>query len=83
MINGQDAKIEDQLDVIGFVPQDDIVYAELTVLENLMFAGKFKLPRGTSFAKIRHLADDVIADLGLTRVTNSIVGDVNRRGVSG
>ena len=82
-INGQDENIEDQLDVIGFVPQDDIVYAELTVLENLMFAGKFKLPRGTSSTTIKRLAEDVIADLGLTRVTNSIVGDVNRRGVSG
>lgn len=32
---------------------------------------------------IEELADDVIADLGLTRVADSMVGDVYRRGVSG
>ena len=68
---------------MGFVPQDDIVHAELTVKENFIFAGKLKLPRGTSLEYISDLADDVIADLGLTRVANSMVGDVTRRGVSG
>lgn len=63
--------------------RDDIVFAELTVKENLVFAGKFKLPRGTPLDDIEKLADDVIADLGLTRVANSMVGDVHRRGVSG
>ena len=67
----------------GFVPQDDIVHAELTVRENLIYAGKFMSPRGTSLRKIEDLADSVLANLGLSRVANSIVGDVNRRGVSG
>lgn len=82
-INGNSAKIEDCIDATGFVPQDDIVYAELTVKENFVFAGRLKLPRGTSSQYIKDLANDVIANLGLTRVTNSIVGDVTRRGVSG
>lgn len=34
-------------DAIGFVPQDDIVYPELTVRENLLYAGRFRLPKGT------------------------------------
>ena len=82
-MNGNLAKMEDCTDFMGFVPQDDIVYAELTVKENLIFAGKLKLPRGTPLEYISDLADDVIADLGLTRVANSMVGDVTRRGVSG
>jgi len=65
------------------VPQDDIVYAELTVKENLLFAGKFRLPAGTSKADIEDLADETLANLGLTRVADNVVGDVNRRGVSG
>ncbi len=82
-INGQAANIDEFTDVMGFVPQDDIVFAELTVRENLIYAGKFKLPKGTPLDYIQDLADEVIADLGLTRVADSMVGDVTRRGVSG
>ena len=43
-INGHEAKIDDHKGVTGFVPQDDIVFAELTVKECLMFAGRFTAP---------------------------------------
>lgn len=82
-INGQKASVEDFADSIGFVPQDDIVFAELTVRENLMYSGRFRLPRGTPLQEIEDLADTVLANLGLSRKANSIVGDVTRRGVSG
>ena len=82
-INGQKASVEDFADSIGFVPQDDIVFAELTVRENLMYSGRFRLPRGTPLREIEDLADSVLANLGLSRKANSIVGDVTRRGVSG
>jgi ABC-type multidrug transport system ATPase subunit len=82
-VNGQETKIEDHKDAVGFVPQDDIVYAELTVRENLMFAGRFRLPKGTPEDEIQDLADETLANLGLSRVANSLVGDVRRRGVSG
>ena len=59
------------------------MYAELTVRENLIFSGKFQLPRGTPLSDIEDLADETMASLGLSRVMNSIVGDVTRRGVSG
>lgn len=83
VINGNDTSINGIMDNVGFVPQDDIVYAELTVRENFLFAGKFRLPAGTSETDIRDLADETIANLALTRVASSIVGDVTRRGVSG
>lgn len=82
-VNGQETKIEDHKDAVGFVPQDDIVYAELTVRENLIFSGRFRLPRGTPDDEIEDLADETLANLGLSRVANSPVGDVRRRGVSG
>ncbi|CAJ1948621.1 unnamed protein product [Cylindrotheca closterium] len=82
-INGTKKQIEEIKDVIGFVPQDDVVYAELTVRENLVFAGKLSLPRGTAIDEIEDLADSTLANLGLSRVANSLVGDVKRRGVSG
>ena len=61
----------------------DIVHAELTVRENLIYSGCFSLPKGTSTEEVEELADIVLANLGLSRVADSIVGDVNRRGISG
>lgn len=82
-INGHEALIEDHKDATGFVPQDDIVHGELTVKENLLYSGRFSLPRGTSMDEIEAMADSVLANLGLSRVADSTVGDVTRRGVSG
>lgn len=83
LVNGHEESIEDHKDSVGFVPQDDIVYAELTVRENLIFSGRFRLPIGTSNEDIEELADETLASLGLARVADSLVGDVRRRGVSG
>jgi ABC-type multidrug transport system ATPase subunit len=83
LVNGHKASIEEFKDSVGFVPQDDIVYSELTVRENLIFSGKFRLPKGTSTEEIEELADETLASLGLARVADSRVGDIRRRGVSG
>ncbi len=83
-LNGHETEIQKHLDCIGFVPQDDSsIYPELTVRENFLFAGKFRLPKGTTAAEIEDLADETIANLGLSRVANSLVGDVKKRGISG
>jgi ABC-type multidrug transport system ATPase subunit len=82
-INGKKMAIDEIKSLTGFVPQDDVVYAELTVRENLMYAGKLTLPRNTSLEEIEDLADTTLANLGLVRVADSLVGDVKRRGVSG
>lgn len=82
-INGHETSIEEHSSAVGFVPQDDIVYPELTVRENLIFSGKFQMPQGTPMQEIEDLADATMASLGLSRVMHSIVGDVHRRGISG
>jgi ABC-type multidrug transport system fused ATPase/permease subunit len=81
-INGNDTLIEEHKAVIGFVPQDDIVYADLTVKENLLYAGRLQLP-ATKEEEIAELAEVTMASLGLSRIANSLVGDATRRGVSG
>lgn len=83
LVNGHEASIEDFKHSVGFVPQDDIVYAELTVRENLIYSGRFRLPRVTTDREIEELADETLASLGLSRVADSPVGDIRRRGVSG
>lgn len=83
-INGHgNSKIEDHLSVIGFVPQEDIVYPDLSVRENLLYAGRLMLPAGTTSEEISDLADATLASLGLSRVADSLVGDEKRRGISG
>ena len=82
-VNGNESKIEDQKGVIGFVPQEDIVYPDLTVKENLLYAGRLMLPAGTTSEEIVELAEEVMASLGLRRIANSLVGDERRRGISG
>mmetsp|Transcript_14473 Transcript_14473/g.31813 ORF Transcript_14473/g.31813 Transcript_14473/m.31813 type:complete len:646 (-) Transcript_14473:825-2762(-) len=83
LINGHRGKIEDHGYPVGYVPQDDLVHGELTVRENLIFAGRFRLPANTSMKEVSELADGVIANLGLAKVRDSIVGDMRVRGISG
>ena len=49
----------------------------------MLFAGKFRLPSGVTDDEIEDLVDETLANLGLSRVANSPVGDVTKRGVSG
>lgn len=77
------SNIEEHKAIIGFVPQEDIVYPDLTVRENLLYSGRLQLPAGTSEEEIADLADATMAALGLSRIAKSLVGDAKRRGVSG
>eukprot|EP00587_Corethron_hystrix_P006155 CAMPEP_0113302432 /NCGR_PEP_ID=MMETSP0010_2-20120614/3245_1 /TAXON_ID=216773 ORGANISM="Corethron hystrix, Strain 308" /NCGR_SAMPLE_ID=MMETSP0010_2 /ASSEMBLY_ACC=CAM_ASM_000155 /LENGTH=527 /DNA_ID=CAMNT_0000156217 /DNA_START=1562 /DNA_END=3142 /DNA_ORIENTATION=- /assembly_acc=CAM_ASM_000155 len=83
MINGEEGNIESIGHCVGFVPQDDVVFGELTVRENFRYAGRFRLPVSTTLPEIKDFADDIIVNLGLVQVRNSIVGNVRRRGISG
>lgn len=65
------------------VPQDDIVHADLTVRENLMYSARLRLDASYSNRRVSDIVDDVIRILGLTRIQNSIVGDPEKRGISG
>jgi ABC transport system ATP-binding/permease protein len=51
---------------LGYVPQDDIVHAELTVAEALTFAAHLRLPAGTPRLAINKLVSRTISDLGLS-----------------
>ncbi|OMO83028.1 ABC transporter-like protein [Corchorus capsularis] len=68
----------------GFVAQDDVLYPHLTVLETLTYAALLKLPSNKlSRSEKMEQAELIIAELGLTRCRNSIVGGPLLRGVSG
>lgn len=67
----------------GFVAQDDVLYPHLTVTETLLFTALLRLPKTlTHDEKLQHV-ERVIAELGLTRCQNSMIGGPLFRGISG
>ncbi|XP_047342652.1 ABC transporter G family member 9-like [Impatiens glandulifera] len=67
----------------GFVTQDDVLYPHLTVTETLVFTALLRLPNSLrKEEKVEH-AEAIIAQLGLTKCKNSIIGRPFLRGVSG
>ncbi|CBI18157.3 unnamed protein product, partial [Vitis vinifera] len=67
----------------GFVTQDDILYPHLTVRETLIFCSLLRLPNTLTKQEKISLADSVIAELGLAKCENTIIGNSFIRGVSG
>jgi ABC-type multidrug transport system ATPase subunit len=67
----------------GFVTQDDILYPHLTVRETLIFCSMLRLPRKLSRETKIAAAESAIAELGLTKCENTIIGNSFIRGVSG
>lgn len=53
----------------GYVVQDDVVMGTLTVRENLMFSAELRLPGTISKAEKARRVNDVIDELGLSKVS--------------
>ena len=103
-INGREGRVDQLRTLFGFVPQDDIVFSDLTVRENLRFSAALRLPphcanfardRGTGGSFIsqlcckaqaqrrRDIVLDVLHVLGIDHIADEVVGDVEKRGISG
>ncbi|KAG7016298.1 putative white-brown complex-like protein 30, partial [Cucurbita argyrosperma subsp. argyrosperma] len=83
LINGRNESILSYKRIMGFVPQDDIVHGNLTVEENLWFSANCRLSVELSKADKVLIVERVIEFLGLQTVRNSLVGTVEKRGISG
>ncbi|PKU65279.1 Putative white-brown complex like protein 30 [Dendrobium catenatum] len=83
LINGEVESIRSYKKIIGFVPQDDIVHGNLTVEENLWFSARCRLSADMSKADKVLVVERVIESLGLQPVRDSLVGTVEKRGISG
>lgn len=69
--------------LIGFVPQDDIVHPHLTVFENILHSARIRLGGALDDTTIQNQVNAVIDSLALTKVRNSVVGSPQRRVISG
>lgn len=81
-LNGYDVSDPTVKDLIGFVPQDDLLIEELTVYENLMFTARLcfaDLSREEISAKV----DSILRDLGLESTKHLKVGSPIHKYISG
>eukprot|EP00878_Enallax_costatus_P029186 GHUV01031627.1.p1 GENE.GHUV01031627.1~~GHUV01031627.1.p1 ORF type:complete len:444 (+),score=150.65 GHUV01031627.1:209-1540(+) len=76
-------RLERHKRLMGFVPQDDVMYRNLTVEENLTYSACFRLPGSTSESQRTQVVANAIAVLGLGDVRHSLIGDEEVRGISG
>ena len=67
---------------VGFVPQEDLLYPELTVYENLYFRGKLLLPR-ISKENLRQKIGNILMEMNLQHRKHSIVGNAENKLLSG
>ncbi|KAL5740804.1 hypothetical protein ACOSQ2_029984 [Xanthoceras sorbifolium] len=83
LVNGKNESIHSYKKIIGYVPQDDIVHGNLTVEENLRFNARCRLSADMPKADKVLVIERVIESLGLQAVRDSLVGTVEKRGISG
>ena len=79
--------------LVGFMPQDDLVYEDLTVLENLLLSARYRVPLppdargwpgGGDARRCRLRIGEILELLRLAPVADQLVGGSNGvRGVSG
>ena len=66
---------------VGYVPQDNVIYQDLTVEENILYSIKLrnKKIRGNT----KRMTDQIIKLLGLTAARHTVAGNPERGGISG
>ena len=50
---------------IGYVPQDDIIHAEMPLRRTLLYAARLRLPGGTSSEQAGQVVDEILRELDL------------------
>ncbi|WP_195371115.1 MULTISPECIES: ATP-binding cassette domain-containing protein [Parabacteroides] len=81
-VNGYPLDAPEARQLIGFVPQDDLLIEELTVYQNLWFTARLCFAR-LSDPEIKERVDTVLKDLDLEGIKDLEVGSPIRKTISG
>ena len=81
--NGREITPGDLQGIVGLVPQEDIVHEDLTVRENLVFNARLRLSKTKTVKEQMLIVEDVINVLQLRHVQHQVVGNAEKRGISG
>ncbi len=68
---------------IGYVPQDDIVYPQLTVYESLCYTARLRLPADTTAEEIDAKITRILEQLEIQQTRDVLIGDALKKGISG
>lgn len=73
--NGMDlqAQFEHLKNIIGYVPQEDIIYENLTLRRMLYYTAKMKMPDDTGTEEIQHRIDEVLEMIDLKEHQNTFI----------
>ncbi|EGB05777.1 putative ABC transporter [Aureococcus anophagefferens] len=82
-INGVPESVQGFGPFVGFVPQEDTMHTNLTVGENVEFYGALRLPRHYTAWDVRKVVERTLEVLGLEHIEGSVIGDAEKRGISG
>jgi ABC-type multidrug transport system ATPase subunit len=63
--------------VLGYVPQEDIIHAELSLRRMLRYAARLRLPSSTSAAEVDEAVRDAIDAVGLTEQSDARVSTLS------
>jgi ABC-type multidrug transport system ATPase subunit len=83
LINGQPDELSRYSKLIGYVPQEDVMIRELKVRQILMHSARMRLPRSWDSKRVYQKVEEIINFLGMSHVTDSIIGNEEERGISG
>lgn len=83
LVNGEPRDYNLFKKLAAYVLQDDDMFAELTVEEQLRYAALLRLPASMAREKKLIRVQRVIQELGLNKVKNTMVGNTLVRGISG
>lgn len=82
-LNGKPDELSNYSKLIGYVPQEDVMIRELTVRDILMHSARTRLPKSMAYRAVKEKVNEIIQFLGMSHVSNSIIGNEEERGVSG
>jgi len=68
---------------IGYVPQDDLLFNNLTVYENLFYCGKLRLPHIRDSRELKKKIDNILVQIGLSEKRDLVVGSIMDKKLSG
>lgn len=68
--------------LIGFVPQENVMLESLTVRETLIHAARARLPFSVSYSMVLGKVDCILQNLGLSHIQDISIGK-NNQGISG
>lgn len=70
-------------DLIGYVPQDDLIHPQLTVRQMLYFKARLRLPSDLDTTEIDDRISEVIQDLNIADCANTRIGSADKKYISG